>query len=46
VEDESTIAASVAARLRAEGFDVEVAADGLAGVDLCREYRRTSSCST
>jgi DNA-binding response OmpR family regulator len=39
VEDESTIAASVAARLRAEGFDVEVAADGPAGVDLCREFR-------
>ena len=39
VEDEATIAASVAARLRSEGFDVEIAKDGLAAVDLCRTYR-------
>jgi DNA-binding response OmpR family regulator len=39
IEDEATIAESVAARLRAEGFDVEVAEDGLAGLDLCRRYR-------
>ena len=39
IEDEATIAASVAARLRAEGFDVEIARDGTAGVDLCRTYR-------
>ena len=39
IEDEATIAASVAARLRAEGFEVETAADGLAGVDLCRRVR-------
>jgi DNA-binding response OmpR family regulator len=39
VEDEATIAASVAARLRSEGFDVEIARDGLAAVDLCRRYR-------
>jgi DNA-binding response OmpR family regulator len=39
VEDEATIAASVAARLRSEGFDVEIAADGNAAVDLCRTYR-------
>ena len=39
IEDEETIAASVAARLAAEGFDVETAADGPAGVDLCRRYR-------
>jgi DNA-binding response OmpR family regulator len=39
IEDEATIAASVAARLRAEGFDVEVAEDGLCGVDLCRRFR-------
>ena len=36
IEDEATIAASVAARLRSEGFEVEVAADGPAGVDACR----------
>jgi DNA-binding response OmpR family regulator len=34
VEDEATIAASIAARLRAEGFEVSIAADGPAGVDL------------
>jgi len=39
VEDEATIAASVAARLRAEGFEVETAADGLAGIELCRLFR-------
>ena len=39
IEDEATIAASVAARLRAEGFEVETAADGFAGVDLCRRFR-------
>ena len=33
VEDEDTIASAVAARLRSEGFDVEIARDGLAGVD-------------
>src|SRR5688572_7165449 len=33
VEDEEPIASAVAARLRSEGFAVEVAADGLAGVD-------------
>ena len=35
IEDEEAIAAAVAARLRAEGFAVEVAADGPAGVALC-----------
>ena len=39
IEDEATIAASVAARLRAEGFDVETAADGPEGVELCRRLR-------
>jgi len=39
IEDEATIAASVAARLRAEGFQVEVAGDGPAGVELCRRFR-------
>jgi DNA-binding response OmpR family regulator len=36
IEDEATIAASVAARLRKEGFRVETASDGPAGVDACR----------
>src|SRR5688572_418265 len=36
VEDEPTIAASVAARLRQEGFEVAVAADGPSGVATCR----------
>jgi DNA-binding response OmpR family regulator len=39
IEDEETIAAAVAARLRAEGFAVEVAADGPAGVSLCERLR-------
>jgi DNA-binding response OmpR family regulator len=39
VEDEATIASSVAARLRSEGFDVEIARDGLEAIDLCRAYR-------
>ena len=38
IEDEQTIAAAVAARLRTEGFEVEVAHDGPGGVDLCRRY--------
>jgi len=38
VEDEATIAASIAARLRSEGFQVEIARDGTAAVDLCRTY--------
>ena len=39
IEDEATIAESVAARLRAEGFQVEIAGDGPAGVELCRRFR-------
>jgi DNA-binding response OmpR family regulator len=39
IEDEATIAASVAARLRAEGYEVETAPDGFAGVELCRRFR-------
>lgn len=39
IEDEATIAAAVAARLRAEGFEVEVAPDGPAGVALCERTR-------
>ncbi|HWC15060.1 MAG TPA: response regulator transcription factor [Actinomycetota bacterium] len=35
IEDEPTIASSIAARLRQEGFDVELAADGPSGVELC-----------
>jgi DNA-binding response OmpR family regulator len=39
IEDEAAIARSVAARLRAEGFEVEVAGDGVEGVELCRTFR-------
>jgi DNA-binding response OmpR family regulator len=39
IEDESTIAQAVAARLRRDGFVVEVARDGPSGVDLCRRVR-------
>jgi DNA-binding response OmpR family regulator len=39
IEDEATIAAAVSARLRAEGFVVEVAHDGPSGVDLCRRLK-------
>ena len=39
VEDEEVIAASLEARLRAEGFDVRVAHDGIAGVELCRRFQ-------
>jgi DNA-binding response OmpR family regulator len=39
IEDEATIAAAVAARLRAEGFDVEIASDGIAGVALVQRLR-------
>jgi DNA-binding response OmpR family regulator len=35
IEDEATIAAAVAARLRSEGFAVEIAADGPTGVERC-----------
>lgn len=39
IEDERAIASAVAARLESEGFDVQLAFDGPAGVDLCRDYR-------
>ena len=39
VEDEATIAGAVADRLRAEGYDVSVATDGPAGVELCDRVR-------
>jgi DNA-binding response OmpR family regulator len=39
IEDDEVIASSVAARLRAEGFAVEVAHDGPDGVELCDRLR-------
>ena len=39
VEDEEPIARAVADRLRSEGFRVEIAPDGPAGVELCRTAR-------
>src|ERR687895_1477094 len=39
VEDEHTIASSIAARLRKEGFEVEAAGDGPAGIELCDRVR-------
>ena len=39
IEDDPTIADAVAVRLRSEGFDVAVAADGPAGVDACTRLR-------
>ncbi len=39
VEDETTIAGAVADRLRAEGYDVSIAADGPSGVALCEQVR-------
>jgi DNA-binding response OmpR family regulator len=39
VEDEVTIAEAVAARLRSEGYSVEIAGDGPAGVEACARLR-------
>lgn len=39
VEDEAPIASAIAARLRSEGFEVEIAHDGPAGVELCEKVR-------
>lgn len=39
IEDEAIIAAAMAARLRREGFEVEIAGDGPSGVQLCRRIR-------
>ncbi len=39
VEDEPTIARAVADRLKAEGFDVDIAADGPSAVERARSYR-------
>ena len=47
VEDEASIAEAVATRLRSEGFEVTIAADGPAGVERCANAcAPTSSCST
>jgi DNA-binding response OmpR family regulator len=39
IEDEAPIAAAVAARLRSEGFSVEIAEDGPIGVQRCRDLQ-------
>ena len=39
IEDEAPIADAVAARLRSEGFDVEIAGDGPSGVELVERTR-------
>jgi len=39
IEDEASIAQAVAARLRSEGFAVEIAGDGPTGVETCRRIR-------
>lgn len=39
VEDDETIAGAIADRLRADGFDVEVARSGPAAIELCAELR-------
>jgi DNA-binding response OmpR family regulator len=39
IEDERTIAAAIAARLRKEGLEVEIATDGSSGVELCDRVR-------
>ena len=45
IEDEEAIAAAVAARLRAEGFAGQVAADGPAGFALCERLLLDSGAS-
>lgn len=39
IEDEAPIAEAVAARLRSEGYRVEIAPDGPSGVERCRSLR-------
>ena len=39
IEDEASIAAAVASRLRSEGYEVEIAGDGPGGVALCERFR-------
>jgi DNA-binding response OmpR family regulator len=39
IEDEESIAAAIATRLRSEGYEVEIAGDGPGGVELCDRFR-------
>jgi len=39
VEDEASIAEAVAARLRSEGFTVQIAGDGIAAVAACEQFQ-------
>ncbi len=39
IEDELSIASAIATRLRSEGYEVETAADGPGGVELCDRFR-------
>jgi DNA-binding response OmpR family regulator len=39
IEDEQSIASAIATRLRSEGYEVEIAFDGPAGVELCDRFR-------
>ena len=39
VEDDPGIAEGLLLNLRLEGYDVRVAATGVAGLELCREWR-------
>jgi DNA-binding response OmpR family regulator len=39
IEDEASIAAAIATRLRSEGYEVEIAGDGPGGVALCERFR-------
>jgi DNA-binding response OmpR family regulator len=39
IEDEESIAAAIATRLRSEGYEVEIAGDGPGGVQLCDRFR-------
>jgi len=38
IEDEASIAAAIATRLRSEGYEVEIAGDGPGGVALCDRF--------
>jgi DNA-binding response OmpR family regulator len=38
IEDEGSIAAAIASRLRSEGYEVEIAGDGPGGVELCERF--------
>ena len=39
IEDERSIAAAIATRLRSEGYEVEIAVDGPGGVVLCERFK-------